>query len=73
MQTGTLYIEDHDRFSIYVTHVFACICYHAMCLYKYIYYVGIKVPSGLMFLVICNLTIKNISYLILSYLISYTL
>ncbi len=31
--------------------------------------VGIKIPSGLMFLVICNPTIKNIFYLILSYLI----
>ncbi len=30
--------------------------------------VGIKVPSGLMFLVICNLTRNDISYLILSYL-----
>ncbi len=30
--------------------------------------VSIRVPSGLMFLVICNPTIKNISYLI-SYLI----
>ncbi len=29
--------------------------------------VGIKVPSGLTFLVFCNPTIKNISYLILSY------
>ncbi len=31
------------------------------------FYVAIKVPSGLMFLVICNPTIKTISYLILSY------
>ncbi len=29
--------------------------------------VGIKVPSALMFLVICNPTIKNICYLILTY------
>ncbi len=29
--------------------------------------VSIKIPSGPMFLVICNLTIKYISYLILSY------
>ncbi len=43
--------------------------YNCTVLFHYMV-VGIKVRSGLMFLVICNLIIKNISYLILSLIVS---
>ncbi len=45
--------------------VFWVFFFHGTVLFHYMD-VGVKVPSGFMFLVICNTAIKNISYLILS-------